>query len=113
AVNDVLIISGTLLKIRLESSDIISGTVFTDCSLMLGVGNLLVWLGLLRYLSYWNSWNILIVTIRRAVPSLLRFLLCAVLIYGGFCFCGWVVLGPYHLKFRTLSSTSECLFSLM
>lgn len=33
--------------------------------------------------------------------------------FRGFCFCGWVVLGPYHLKFRTLSRASECLFSLM
>jgi hypothetical protein len=32
---------------------------------------------------------------------------------SGFCFCGWVVLGPYHFKFRTISRTSECLFALM
>lgn len=42
-----------------------------------------------------------------------RFLLCAVLIYAGFTFCGWLILGPYHLKFRTLSTTSECLFALI
>lgn len=113
AVNDVLIVCGTLLKIKLETEDIISGTVFTDASLMLGVGNLLVWLGLLRYLSYFSSYNILILTVRKSMPNILRFLLCAVLIYSGFCFCGWIILGPYHLKFRTLSSTSECLFSLM
>jgi len=35
------------------------------------------------------------------------------ILYSGFCFCGWVVLGPYHLKFRTISRTSECLFALM
>ena len=28
-------------------------------------------------------------------------------------FCGWIVLGPYHTKFRTTSSTAEALFSLM
>ncbi|KAI2801221.1 Mucolipin-2, partial [Blomia tropicalis] len=103
AVNDLLIILGTTLKIRLESSDIISGAIYTNCSLMLGIGNLLVWIGMLRYLSYFKSYNILIITIRRSIPNILR----------GFCFCGWVVLGPYHLKFRTISSTSECLFSLM
>ncbi|KAA3676055.1 uncharacterized protein DEA37_0003168 [Paragonimus westermani] len=27
--------------------------------------------------------------------------------------CGWVVLGPYNLKFRTFVSTLECLFSLI
>ncbi|KAJ3614338.1 hypothetical protein NHX12_017912 [Muraenolepis orangiensis] len=35
------------------------------------------------------------------------------LIYLGYCFCGWIVLGPYHVKFRTLSMVSECLFSLI
>ena len=28
-------------------------------------------------------------------------------------FCGWIVLGPYHTKFRTLSTTSETLFGLI
>lgn len=28
-------------------------------------------------------------------------------------FCGWVVLGPYHVKFRNLSTVSECMFSLI
>lgn len=28
-------------------------------------------------------------------------------------FCGWLVLGPYHVKFETLASTSETLFSLV
>ena len=35
------------------------------------------------------------------------------IVYLGYTFCGWVVLGPYHFKFKTLESTSECLFSLI
>jgi hypothetical protein len=31
----------------------------------------------------------------------------------GFTFCGWIVLGPYHTKFRTLSTTCDALFSLI
>ncbi|GFW39884.1 mucolipin-3 [Trichonephila clavipes] len=50
---------------------------------------------------------------KRAIPNVLRFTLCCVLLHAGFCFCGWVVLGPYHIKFRSLSSTSECLFVIM
>lgn len=80
-------------------------------------------------------------TLRCAFPKMARFLLCALIIYAGFVFCGWLVLGPFHMKvslfsflrnciretlliykntgfffflqFRTLSSTSECLFSLI
>lgn len=33
---------------------------------------------------------------RAALPSALRFSLCAVMIYLSYCFCGWIVLGPHH-----------------
>ncbi len=48
-----------------------------------------------------------------ALPSVLRFLLCAGLLYAGFVLCGWIVLGPYNMKFRTVLTASECLFSLV
>ena len=47
------------------------------------------------------------------MPNIIRFTICVSIIYLGFVFCGWVVLGPYHFKFYSLSSTSECLFSLI
>jgi hypothetical protein len=28
-------------------------------------------------------------------------------------FCGWIVFGPYHSKFESLSSTSDTMFSLI
>lgn len=111
--NDVLNIAGTIMKILGDSSSVVHSSHFTACSLFLGVGNLLVWLGLLRYLSYFRSYNVIVLTLKRSVPHVLRFFICAMLIYCGFCCCGWVVLGPHHLKFRTLSRASECLFSLM
>jgi hypothetical protein len=39
--------------------------------------------------------------------------MCAIIIYCGFMFCGWIVLGPYHSKFESLSSTSDAMFSLI
>lgn len=33
--------------------------------------------------------------------------------YLGFLFGGWIVLGPYHSKFRTLASTFETMFALI
>ena len=44
---------------------------------------------------------------------MIRFLICASFIYIGFVFAGWVIMGPYHFKFETIMSTSECLFSLI
>ena len=79
----------------------------------LGTGNLLIWLGLLRYLGFFKTYNVLILTIKGAAPNIFRFLICTALLYFGFAFAGWSILGPYHFKFASLMSTSECLFSLI
>lgn len=44
------------------------------------------------------SVQILIVTLRASLPNVIRFTCCAAMIYLGYCFCGWIVLGPYHTK---------------
>lgn len=111
-VNDILIIAGSILKACIEQRTVESDQ-YTTCAILLGSGNLLVWAGVLRYLGFFHKYNILILTLKQALPNVLRFMLCCVLLYCGFCFCGWIVLGPYHLKFRSLSSTSECLFAMM
>ncbi len=44
----------------------------------------------------------------------MHFLVCAVYIHViRFVFAGWLILGPYHFKFGSIMSTSECLFSLI
>ncbi|XP_063701086.1 mucolipin-3-like isoform X3 [Culicoides brevitarsis] len=111
-VNDVLLILGSALKEEIERSHFTSNE-WNNCSLLLGIGNLLVWFGVLRYLGFFKTYNVVILTLKRAAPKISRFLLCALLIYAGFTFCGWLILGPYHIKFRSLSTTSECLFALI
>ncbi|NXY80294.1 MCLN1 protein, partial [Glareola pratincola] len=81
--------------------------------ILLGTSTLLVWVGVIRYLTFFQKYNILIVTLRVALPNVIRFCCCVAVIYLGYCFCGWIVLGPYHVKFRSLSMVSECLFSLI
>jgi len=110
--NDSLIIIGSIIKQLIESKSII-GDMWDVCSLMLGTGNLLVWFGLLRYLGFFQTYNVLILTMKGAAPNMLRFLICASFIYIGFTLAGWVILGPYHFKFSTIMSSSECLFSLI
>nr|NVI71352.1 transient receptor potential cation channel, mucolipin ortholog [Cucujiformia] len=111
-VNDVLIIIGSSIQEQIEKEEFTSDQ-WNVCSVFLGLGNLLVWFGVLRYLGFFKNYNVVILTLEKAAPQVARFLLCAILIYSGFTFCGWLVLGPYHLKFRSLSTTSECLFSLI
>lgn len=110
--NDILLILGSIIKEQIERKNF-TADQWNICSVLLGVGNLLVWFGVLRYFSFFKTYNVVILTLKRAAPKILRFLLCAIMIYAGFTFCGWLVLGPYHIKFRSLATTSECLFSLI
>uniref|UniRef100_A0A0K0FG47 PKD_channel domain-containing protein n=1 Tax=Strongyloides venezuelensis TaxID=75913 RepID=A0A0K0FG47_STRVS len=111
-VNDILIIFGTICKVTIEFRDF-DNDLFTFTSIFLGSGALLVYVGLLRYLGFFNQYNVLVLTLKRSIPNILRFLVCAIILYGGFLIAGWVVIGPYSLKFRTLSKSSEALFSLL
>ncbi|KAM4604380.1 mucolipin-1a [Polymixia lowei] len=109
-VSDILTIIGSIIKIGIESKNMSS---YDLCGILLGTSTLLVWVGVIRYLTFFQKYNILIVTLRAAFPNVIRFCCCVAVIYLGYCFCGWIVLGPYHVKFRSLSMVSECLFSLI
>lgn len=113
-VNDVFTIVGSAYKIQLETRTVtITSHNYDFCSLLLGLGGLMAWIGCLRYLGFFKKYNILILTLKTAFPNVLRFMVCTLAMYFGFLFCGWVILGPYHIKFRHLSTTSECLYSLV
>lgn len=110
--NDVLLVMGSGLKQQIQANNF-TANEWNACALFLGIGNLLVWFGLLRYLGFFKTYNVVILTLKRAAPKMSRFLICALIIYAGFMFSGWLILGPYHIKFRSLATTSECLYSLI
>ncbi|XP_074507734.1 mucolipin-3 [Sebastes fasciatus] len=109
-VSDTLTIAGSALKIGIQTKYL---TNYDICSILLGTATMLVWVGVIRYLGFFKKYNILILTLRAAFPNVIRFCCCAAMIYLGYCFCGWIVLGPYHDKFQTLYKVTECLFSLI
>lgn len=111
-VDDVLLVAGSAVKIRIEER-LVPSLMYTACSLLLGCGCLLCWCGLLRYIGYFKVYNILILTLKKSVPNVIRFLLCTMLLFCGYVVCGWVVIGPHHIKFRTVSTAAECLFSII
>lgn len=82
------------------------------CSVLMGIGNFLVWIGVLRYLGFYKTYNVVILTLKKAFSKILRFMVASLIIFVAYVFCGWLVLGPFQPKFRTLSKTSNCLFSL-
>ncbi|KAJ8376400.1 hypothetical protein SKAU_G00069800 [Synaphobranchus kaupii] len=109
-ISDSLTIVGSILKIEIQTKNL---TSYDVCSILLGTATMLVWVGVIRYFGFFKKYNILILTLRAAFPNVIRFCCCVAMIYLGYCFCGWVVLGPYHEKFRTINTVSECLFSLI
>lgn len=111
-INDLMLITGSIIKEQIDKKRF-SMDDLRNCSLFLGVGNLLVWFGILRYLGFFKTYNAVILTFKKAAPKMTRFMICALIIFFGFAFCGWLVMGPYHIKFRTFASTCECLYSLV
>ncbi|KAK4468151.1 hypothetical protein MN116_008316 [Schistosoma mekongi] len=109
-VNDLIIIItsiyalSTLNRIQMK---------YEPLTYLMGIGALLVWIGILYYVGFSYDNSLLIRTISRSIPGLLRFCVCALILFFAFSLCGWVVLGPYNIKFRTYMSTVECLFSLI
>lgn len=49
--------------------------------------------------------QVLILTMQASLPKVLRFCACAGMIYLGYTFCGWIVLGPYHNKVCSADSS--------
>ncbi|KAM4872055.1 mucolipin-2 [Thomomys bottae] len=109
-ISDLMTIVGSILKMEIKVKNI---TNYDLCSILLGTSTLFVWVGVIRYLGYFQAYNVLILTMQASLPKVLRFCACAGMIYLGYTFCGWIVLGPYHEKFESLNLVAECLFSLV
>ncbi|XP_063113595.1 mucolipin-2 isoform X3 [Cavia porcellus] len=109
-ISDLMTIVGSILKMEIKAKNL---TNYDLCSILLGTSTLFVWVGVIRYLGYFQAYNMLILTMQASLPKVLRFCACAGMIYLGYTFCGWIVLGPYHEKFENLNIVAECLFSLV
>ncbi|XP_075413878.1 mucolipin-2 isoform X2 [Tenrec ecaudatus] len=109
-ISDLMTIIGSILKMEIKAKNL---TNYDLCGILLGTSTLFVWVGVIRYLGYFQTYNVLILTMQASLPKVLRFCACAGMIYLGYTFCGWIVLGPYHDKFEDLGTVAECLFSLV
>lgn len=74
-INDLLLITGSVITEMLETKKT-TGDLWDFCSIFLGTGNLLVWIGMLRYLGFFATYNALILTLkgmmnRKGIKSML------------------------------------------
>lgn len=80
--------------------------VIDIASIIVGLAVFAQWCGILRFLSYFDKYNMLLLTLRLSLPSVLRFCVCAGILYFAFLLCGWLVLGAYHPKVCDLMDLS-------
>eukprot|EP00731_Ephydatia_muelleri_P025043 Em0017g126a len=111
--SNLLSIVGSFLKILLRVQEIYSTSMIDTTSIILALSVFGQWCGILRFLSYFDKYNMMLITLRVALPSVIRFIVCGGVLYFAFLLCGWLVLGPYHPKFRNVVVTSECLYALL
>ncbi|KAJ8792992.1 hypothetical protein J1605_003960 [Eschrichtius robustus] len=64
--SDVLTISGTIMKIGIEAKNLASYDV---CSILLGTSTLLVWVGVIRYLTFFHKYNVSLRHAGGALPA--------------------------------------------
>lgn len=77
----------------------INDVKFADVtSIILGLAVFGQWCGLLRFLSYFDKYNMLLRTLKVSAPNVIRLLVCTGILYIAFLLCGWLVMGPYHPK---------------
>jgi len=101
-----------MLKMDLENKWV--GIIdYSSCQLLLGIGIGITWIGLLRYIGFFKQYNIIVTVLKSAIPHCFKFLITSSILYAGFVLCGWLVLGPYNFKFRSVPRTSVTLFSLL
>jgi len=86
---------------------------YSSCQMLLGIGIGITYVGLLRYIGFFPKYNIIVSVLKNSIPHCARFMLTAGIVYSGYVLCGWLVLGPRNIKFRTIVKTSETLFSLL
>ena len=93
--NKLLLSSALSLSLQTKASSLL---LVDYTSIMIGLAVFGQWSGLLRFLSYLDKYNMLILTLRLSFPSVIRFIICTGILYIAFLLCGWLVLGPYHPK---------------
>ena len=72
-INDVLIIVGSTIVLMIETTKLTANLWLMDiCSVFLGTGDLLVWIGMLRYLGFFRAYNALILTLKGSLPNVTR-----------------------------------------
>ncbi|KAL3892224.1 hypothetical protein ACJMK2_004453 [Sinanodonta woodiana] len=108
-IGDIFTLTGTvcayIMDVKWKLSQLDENAIY------LGLGCLLCWISLARYIHFNKKFHLLFRTMYHAFPDVMAYLFCVGLLFAGFTLCGYVVLGPYHNKFQTMSNAADTLFA--
>ncbi|KAL0234555.1 hypothetical protein PCE1_001591 [Barthelona sp. PCE] len=83
-------------------------------SILNGVGGLLAWFNLTRYLEYFSKYYVLINTFKKAAPMLSKFMVSIIPVYGGYAAYGYMVFGSMSSRwFGSYVQSIITLFCMM
>ncbi|XP_052283100.1 mucolipin-3-like isoform X2 [Dreissena polymorpha] len=94
---DVMNIIGSAALFEIENKNFELSTL-DSYAVVLGIGCLLTWFTLLRFFKFHNKFHLLFNTIYKAFGNVVAYMMCVAILFVGFWICGYVVIGPYHVK---------------
>ncbi|XP_060580130.1 mucolipin-1-like [Ruditapes philippinarum] len=111
--SDILTLYGTVWIVfnTVQSEFVLE--LLDSYTVWLGVGCILAWLSLLRFFKFHNKFHLLFNTLYRAFWDVIAYLFCVGVLFVGFWVGGYVVMAPYHVKFKTPTAAAETLFSVV
>eukprot|EP00003_Mantamonas_plastica_P013748 TRINITY_DN2394_c1_g4_i1.p1 TRINITY_DN2394_c1_g4~~TRINITY_DN2394_c1_g4_i1.p1 ORF type:complete len:457 (-),score=180.44 TRINITY_DN2394_c1_g4_i1:3141-4511(-) len=81
--------------------------------IVIGLSAFLTWLRAVQYFEYFPKYYVLVMTLRRALPTVFRFVLGTMPVYIGYALFGMTVFGSYSEKFATFNNACRTLFSIL
>ncbi|XP_060552431.1 mucolipin-3-like [Ruditapes philippinarum] len=112
-ISDILTIFGTRWIVSKTRQSELELELLDSYTVWLGVGCVLAWLSLLRFFKFHNKFHLLFSTLYKAFWDVIAYLICVGVLFVGFWVCGYVVMGPYHVKFQTPEAAAETLFAVV
>ncbi len=81
-------------------------------NIVLGISAILTWTNMVQYFAHFPQFYVLITTLRKGLPNVIRFIIGALPILIGYALCGLILFGSYSKFFRNLTHSVVTLFSV-
>jgi hypothetical protein len=80
---------------------------------MVGLGCMMAWITMVQYFEHSGSYYVLILTLKKGTPRVLRFVIGIMPIFVGYALFGVALFSPYSDHFASMDDASVTLFSLL